>query len=42
MHQRDPYFWADQPPPEREPELGIGKHTAWQIHRKAVRRALEN
>jgi hypothetical protein len=44
MYEGDPYFWVDQPPPERDPELGIGKHVAWQtpIHREAVRRALEN
>jgi hypothetical protein len=37
-----PSFWIDQPPPERDPELGIGKNVAWQtpIHREAVRRAL--
>jgi len=43
MYDRDPYFWIDQPPPERDPELGIGKNVAWQtpIHREAVKRALE-
>ncbi len=43
MYDRDPYFWIDQPPPERDPELGIGRNVAWQtpIHREAVRRALE-
>jgi energy-coupling factor transporter ATP-binding protein EcfA2 len=42
MYDRDLYFWIDQPPPERDPELGIGKNVAWQtpIHREAVRRAL--
>jgi hypothetical protein len=25
MYYRDPQFWVDQPPPERDPELGIGK-----------------
>jgi len=42
MYDRDPYFWIDQPPPERDPELGIGRNVAWQtpIHREAVRRAL--
>jgi Protein of unknown function (DUF1245). len=42
MYDRDPYFWVDQPPPERDPELGIGKNAAWQtpIHREAVRKAL--
>jgi hypothetical protein len=43
MYDRDPYFWIDQPPPERDPELGIGKNVAWQtpLHREAVRRALK-
>ncbi len=42
MYDRRPSFWIDQPPPERDPELGIGKNVAWQtpIHREAVRRAL--
>ncbi len=40
---RDPPLWIDQPPPERDPELGIGRRVAWQtpIHREAVRRALQ-
>ncbi len=25
---RDPPLWIDQPPPERDLELGIGKHAA--------------
>ncbi|MEM1597650.1 MAG: ATP-binding protein [Pyrobaculum sp.] len=39
---REPWAWVDQPPPERDPELGIGKYYAWQtpLHREAVRRAL--
>ena len=42
MYDRRPSFWVDTPPPERDPELGIGKNDAWQtpIHREAVRRAL--
>ena len=42
MYNRDPWFWIDQPPPERDLELGIGKHVAWQtpLHREAVRRAM--
>jgi len=40
---RRPDAWVDQPPPERDPELGIGRFYAWQtpLHREAVRRALE-
>ena len=40
---RNPSLWIDQPPPERDPELGIGRYYAWQtpLHREAVRRAVE-
>jgi len=40
---RRPGAWVDQPPPERDLELGIGRYYAWQtpLHREAVRRALE-
>ena len=36
------YLWLDVPPPERDPELGIGKYYAWQtpLHKEAVRRVL--
>ncbi|WP_052885867.1 ATP-binding protein [Vulcanisaeta distributa] len=39
---RDEYLWVDQPPPEKDEELGIGKYVAWQspLHREAVRRVL--
>ncbi|MEM1597640.1 MAG: ATP-binding protein [Pyrobaculum sp.] len=39
---RDPYFWLDQPPAEKDLELGIGRYVAWQtpLHREAVRKAL--
>jgi len=42
MYDRDPCFWVDRPPPERDLELGIGRNVAWQtpLHREAVRRAL--
>ncbi|WP_069807912.1 ATP-binding protein [Vulcanisaeta thermophila] len=41
---REQRTWIDQPPPDRDPELGIGKYFAWQtpIHREAVKRALKN
>ena len=41
--ERERYLWIDEPPPERDSELGIGRHVAWQtpLHREAVRRALE-
>ena len=43
IYERQQIFWVDAPPPERDPELGIGRNVAWQtpIHREAVRRALE-
>jgi energy-coupling factor transporter ATP-binding protein EcfA2 len=43
MHHREPDFWVDQPPPERDPELGIGRYVAWHtpVHREAVKRAVE-
>ncbi len=43
MHERRQYLWLDVPPPERDPELGIGRYYAWQtpLHREAVRKALE-
>ncbi|MEL9989906.1 MAG: ATP-binding protein [Thermoproteus sp.] len=42
VYNKDPYFWVDQPPPERDPELGVGRYYAWQtpLHREAVRKAL--
>jgi hypothetical protein len=42
MYDRDPWFWIDEPPLERDPDLGIGKHVAWQtpLHREAVKRAI--
>ncbi len=24
------YLWVDEPPPERNPELGVGRNVAWQ------------
>jgi len=43
MYDRDPWFWIDEPPPEKDLELGIGKDVAWQtpLHREAVKRAME-
>jgi len=39
VYNRDPWFWVDEPPPIRDPELGIGEHVAWQtpLHREAIR-----
>ena len=43
MYPREDKFWIDEPPPERDEELGIGRDVAWQspLHREAVRRACE-
>lgn len=43
LPERDPWFWIDQPPPQRDPELGIGRYIAWQtpLHREAVKTALQ-
>ena len=39
---RDEHLWIDQPPPEKDLELGIGKYVAWQspLYKEAVRRAI--
>ena len=41
--ERKEHLWIDRPPPERDPELGIGRHVAWQtpLHREALRKTLE-
>ena len=41
IYDRDPWFWIDQPPPEKDLELGIGRYVAWQtpLHREAVKEA---
>jgi hypothetical protein len=43
VYDREPWLWIDQPPPEKDLELGIGRRVAWQspLHREAVKRALE-
>jgi hypothetical protein len=43
MAFREPLFWVDEPPPERDLELGIGRLAAWQtpLHREAIRRLLK-
>jgi hypothetical protein len=35
--------WIDQPPPERELEIGVGRYVAWQtpLYREAVNRLLD-
>jgi hypothetical protein len=40
---RKDYLWIDNPPPEKDLEIGIGKYVAWQtpLHREAVKRVLE-
>jgi len=43
MYSRDERFWIDEPPPEKDLELGIGKDVAWQspLYREAVRKTME-
>jgi dephospho-CoA kinase len=43
LRDRDPELWIDEPPPERDLEVGVGRYVAWQspIHREAVKRVLE-
>jgi len=42
IYDRDPWFWIDEPPLEKDLDLGIGKHIAWQtpLHREAIKRAI--
>jgi len=42
IHLREPKFWIDQPPHEKDLEPDIGRRAAWHtpIHREAVKRAL--
>jgi energy-coupling factor transporter ATP-binding protein EcfA2 len=42
VYDRESWLWIDQPPPEKDLEIGVGNHVAWQtpLHREAVRRAL--
>jgi energy-coupling factor transporter ATP-binding protein EcfA2 len=43
LYPRRQVFWLDQPPAERDSELGISGYAAWQtpLHREAVKRVLE-
>ena len=42
MPERGQEFWIDEPPPQKDLELGIGKRIAWQtpLHREAVKKAV--
>jgi len=41
--ERELEHWIDEPPPQKDLELGIGRRIAWQtpLHREAVKRALK-
>lgn len=41
--ERNELGWIDTPPPEKDPDLGIGRYYAWQtpIHREAVIKVLK-
>ena len=43
LSERNSKLWIDEPPPERDPEIGVGKYIAWQtpLHREAVKKALD-
>jgi hypothetical protein len=43
MYSRNPELWIDEPPPEKDPELGIEKYVAWQtpLYREAVKRVIK-
>jgi energy-coupling factor transporter ATP-binding protein EcfA2 len=43
LPRRDPVLWIDEPPPERDPELGISRLAAWQtpLHRETVKKVLK-
>uniref|UniRef100_A0A7C5YTM3 Uncharacterized protein n=1 Tax=Ignisphaera aggregans TaxID=334771 RepID=A0A7C5YTM3_9CREN len=40
---REEWYWIDEPPPEKDRELGIGRYIAWQtpLHREAVKTTLK-
>ena len=42
LRDRDPVLWIDEPPPEKDLELGIGRYVAWQtpLYREAVKKVL--
>jgi len=44
LPSRKEYLWIDQPPPEKDLELGIGMDIAWQtpLYREAVKRTLKS
>ena len=41
--ERGPQLWAGEAPPEKDPELGVGRSVAWQtpLHREAIKYALK-
>jgi len=43
LYERRPGLWIDQPPPEKDLEIGVGVNVAWQtpLYREAVRKALK-
>jgi len=44
LPSRKEYLWVDQPPPEKDLELGIGMDMAWQtpLHREAIKMTLKS
>jgi len=43
LYERRPGLWIDQPPPEKDLDIGVGRYVAWQtpLYREAVRKALK-
>jgi hypothetical protein len=43
LRDRNPELWIDVPPPDKDPEIGIGRYVAWQtpLHREAVKKAIK-
>jgi len=44
LYPRNKDLWIDDPPPEKDLDIGVGRYVAWQtpLHREAVRKALES
>jgi len=43
LHKKHPQLWIDEPPSEKDLEIGVGKYVAWQtpLHREAVKKVLQ-
>ena len=43
LSKRNSKLWVDEPHPEKDPKIGVGRYVAWQksLYREAIRKALE-